>query len=472
MESKRTVIGVDGMTCGSCEARVAAALGALKGVDAVSVNLESAEAVVEHGDGVTRADLEAAVAGAGYSARVPGRGAAGNAVALGIGVALSAAYLWASAAGAFNALPAIDSSVGYAMLVVAGLLTSVHCVAMCGGIALSQGLSTREPGAGRPGALARATPAFLYNAGRVTSYTASGALAGALGSAFGLPQGLKVAIAAAAGVFMVLFGLKNLGLIRSLPRLPSVLPKPASKKLESLARFIRGRGPFFAGLLNGLMPCGPLQAMQLYALGTGSAAGGALAMFLFGVGTMPLMLGFTAFASFLPRRIVPAVVKAGAVLVMTLGVVTTGRAAALAGVPSPVSFAAPRAVDAAYPGDLPGGFDPSLAVPGADRNAPVATVSGGTQTVVTEFRDGGYVPFTVYAGIPLKWIIRIKAEDLYGCNNALVVPAYGVRKRLQPGDNLVEFTPTKTGVVGYTCWMGMISSRITVAPAPAAPTGR
>jgi len=51
------------------------------------------------------------------------------------------------------------------------------------------------------------------------------------------------------------------------------------------------------GLLNGFMPCGPLQAMQLYALGTGSFIAGATSMFMFSLGTVPLMFGLGAISS-------------------------------------------------------------------------------------------------------------------------------------------------------------------------------
>jgi uncharacterized protein len=93
---------------------------------------------------------------------------------------------------------------------------------------------------------------------------------------------------------------------------------------------------------------------------------------------------------------------------------------------------------------------------------PTATVKNGVQYVVTDFSGGRYLPFTVQAGLPVQWTVRIKASDLNGCNRALVVPAFGVQKRLRPGDNLIEFTPTKSGVVPYSCWMGMIRSRIDV----------
>ena len=120
---------------------------------------------------------------------------------------------------------------------------------------------------------------ILYNAGRVVSYTVIGAVVGLVGSVFSVSIYLRGIIIIIAGAFMLLMALSMLGLIRF--RLPHFCE----------FRFSRGKyGAFAIGLLNGLMPCGPMQAMQLYALSTGSAFSGALAMFLFALGTVPLML--------------------------------------------------------------------------------------------------------------------------------------------------------------------------------------
>jgi len=83
--------------------------------------------------------------------------------------------------------------------------------------------------------------------------------------------------------------------------------------------------------------------------------------------------------------------------------------------------------------------------------------------VLTDFGSSGYyLPFAVQEGIPVKWTIRVTADGLNGCNNPITIPSYGIRKTLEPGDNLIDFTPEKEGVIVYTCWMGMVSSRITV----------
>jgi hypothetical protein len=177
-------------------------------------------------------------------------------------------------------------------------------------------------------------------------------------------------------------------------------------------------------------------------------------------------------------------VKASAVLVMFLGVVTFGRAAALAGLVIPglgsaqqnrtelvrtepvrnelsqKELRAYRFVQAAESDSLPVQLvvDKKPATSGPAE----AKVENGTQSVLTVFGSNNFVPIIVKAGVPLKWTIRIAASDLNGCNNAIVIPGWGIKKKLVPGDNIIEFTPVKAGAIGYSCWMGMIRSRITV----------
>ena len=473
MGIKRTTFFVEGMTCAACEARIGSALRKVEGVTDAKASLRGGSAWAEHDEGKVGADaLKAAIEKTGYVVK-DRKSLAGTTIALGIGMLLVAAYVIASQSGVFSALPTVDASIGYGMLFVVGLLTSVHCVAMCGGIALSLSVpAATATAAATPSAptaaprserFARLWPGIQYNGGRVLAYTAVGAVVGALGAAFSFSPLVKGIIAAAAGLFMVVLGLKMVGLLARLPRLPRILPPAFGAAAGRLASAIRKRGPFAVGLLNGLMPCGPLQTMQLYALGTGSALAGALSMFIFSAGTVPLMLVFGLAAALLPRRFVPVMVRASAVLVMFLGVVTFARAASLAGIALP-SMASARAASTAASAN-------ANAVLVSDSGAVAAAVSdgtlstrmeGGVQTVTTVFGSNNYQTFVARAGVPLKWTIRIKAEDLNGCNQTMVVPAYGIKKKLRPGDNLVEFTPKAAGVIAYSCWMGMIRSSITV----------
>ena len=311
-----------------------------------------------------------------------------------------------------------DTKMGYGMLFVIGLITSVHCIAMCGGINVASAGNTRRS-------------AVLYNLGRVVSYTLVGAIVGALGSAFSLSTAVQAGIQLFAAAFMLAMALNLLGCFRFLPslRLPG-----------RLSGLFRSRSSFVIGLANGLMPCGPLQAMQLFALSTGSWYMGALSMFCFSLGTVPLMLGVGLISGTLNRRFAGPMRIACAALVAVMGMSMLQNALSLAG------FAAPAAVQ------------PESTEDG------VAYFSDGVQLVHTTLDYRSYAPITVKAGIPVRWTITADSRVLNGCNEALVIPEYSIQKGLAPGNNIIEFTPAEIGTFPYSCWMGMIRSSITVEP--------
>ena len=446
MATKRATerLTVDGMTCNSCETRIEKAVRALAGVGQVSASAPISEVIVYYNpDLVTRGAILDAIRGAGYQVREDSAPAKSGAVYrfLGLIAVVAAIYLIIRYTVGFTFLPTVTQSMGYGLIFVVGLLTSLHCIAMCGGIVLSQGIKGHEavskPALVPTGLKERLLPSLLYNGGRVVSYTIIGGIVGALGSLFSLSTTLKGVIPVIAGAFMLFLGVRMLGIFPWLSRLKVRFPGLGGSRMRSAAS---GRGPFVVGLLNGLMPCGPLQTMQVYALGTGSFLAGALSMFLFSLGTVPLLLGFGALSAFLSAKFNRGMLKASGVLVMALGLVMFARGMNLFGVALPVLSPAPGS---------------SIAV---------AKVIGDYQEVRTTVESGEYHPFIVQKGIPVHWIVSAKAVDLNGCNNPLTVPGYGIRKQLVPGDNLIEFTPDRDGTISYTCWMGMISSSIRIVP--------
>jgi len=448
----RQVIQIEGMTCSGCETVLENALRKLDGVVEAEAFFSKSQVCLTYDANVigleqiiqTIEKLEYTVIG-NPGSEVPAKPDMQEASEdkktvrqlLGTGIILLALYLVIRNTVGFDFFPEIDPSMGYGMLFAVGVLTSLHCIAMCGGINLSQCVSYRD-GNGNTGRFSNLRPGLLYNGGRVISYTVIGGIAGALGSGISFSGAARGIVAVTAGVFMVIMGLNMLNAfpwLRKLnPRMPGIL---RSKIQNGKGR----RGPFYVGLLNGLMPCGPLQAMQIYALGTGSFVAGALSMFMFSMGTVPLVLGFGAASTILSSKFTRRMMKAGAVLVIVLGVVMAGRGLALSG------FTVPSL----SPGSASG-------VP----NSNAAVVQDGFQTVTTKLFPGMYEPITVQKGIPLKWTIKARKGDINGCNNEIVIPAFDISKKLEAGDNIIEFTPDETGTFTYSCWMGMIRSRITV----------
>jgi plastocyanin domain-containing protein len=92
----------------------------------------------------------------------------------------------------------------------------------------------------------------------------------------------------------------------------------------------------------------------------------------------------------------------------------------------------------------------------------VSVVENGVQVVSIDLKSNSYEPIIVQKGIPVRFIINAEAQNINGCNNAIIIPKFKIEKALKPGENIIEFTPEETGTIPYSCWMGMIGSSITV----------
>jgi plastocyanin domain-containing protein len=83
-------------------------------------------------------------------------------------------------------------------------------------------------------------------------------------------------------------------------------------------------------------------------------------------------------------------------------------------------------------------------------------IKDGYQEIRMEVNRNGWEPdtFVLKKDIPVKWIIE--GKEINGCNNAIQVPEYGLNFDIQPGEQIIEFTPTEEDQIRWSCWMGMI----------------
>jgi sulfite exporter TauE/SafE/copper chaperone CopZ len=444
IKTERLRIG--GMSCMSCQARIENALRGTDGVAEARASYSGGYAEVRYDTRViTSAAVRAVIERLDYAvlperAALSARGAPNARLMRAAGLALITVslYLLISRLNLLGALPLAEAGMSYGMLFLIGLLTSVHCAAMCGGINLSQCI----PQTG--GSPLRSS--LLYNLGRVASYTVIGGIVGALGRVMTFSGALRGAMQLLAGAFMIVMGVNMLGIFPWLRKLQPRLPGALS------GRIARQKGksgsPLIVGLLNGLMPCGPLQAMQLYALSTGSPLEGALSMLLFSLGTAPLMFGLGALSALLSKRFTGRILTAGAVLVTVLGLTMFTQGASLSG----LSFG-----------------NAANARGGAETYALDGTIVDGVQLVASTLEPGGYPKITVQAELPVRWTIDAPKGTINGCNNRMLIPAFGIEYQFQAGENVIEFTPAEAGRFSYGCWMGMIRSVITVVEAEGRP---
>jgi len=336
----------------------------------------------------------------------------------------------------FNNFPQAEIGMSYGLLFIVGIFTSIHCVAMCGGINLSQTISTHNSEHPK-NTLTSLKPSFLYNSGRVVSYTIVGAFVGALGSVVSFSGYAKGIVAILAGGFMIIMGINMLNIFPSLKKFNPRLPRFIVNFMNH--EKIKSNSQFYVGLLNGLMPCGPLQAMQLYALSTGDPIKGALSMFFFSLGTTPLMFGLGAISSILSKKFTNKMLQVSAVLVVVLGFFMFQTGLGVSGIEIPVLSGNSQTVD-------------NVGVIDTD----------GIQRVTSNITSNSYESISIQSGVKTQWTIHVDQGDLSGCNNRIFISRYGAEIPLQVGDNIIEFTPTEKGTITFTCWMGMIRSRIII----------
>ena len=491
---KQIKLRLGGMTCVHCQSKIEKALRRTDGIRSASVCFTTAVADITYdADKLSLGDIKRIIEKLDYQVLPDGQdsGAKLGRVA-GTLVIIIGLYVILQHFGILNLLvpsQLADSSMGYGMLFVIGLATSVHCIAMCGGINLSQSLPRDSETGGSTGAAL--LPSFLYNLGRVISYTAIGFVLGAVGfliggGQVGLSTPLQGVLKLIAGTFMVIMGVNMLGLFpwlrRFTPRMPGFLMKKLGTKRAKAV------GPLTVGLLNGLMPCGPLQSMQIVALASGNPVTGALSMLLFSLGTVPLMLGLGSLVAALGKKFTKAVNYVGAILVAVLGLAMLSQGASLSGFLLPetlqllviflcilgvvdsipfrkkvLRIAAMAAVVcvAAVLAVVPTLRGSAVPVPQTDSTVQTEQTEA-VQIINSTLSPGRYPSITVQVGKPVKWIIDAPAGSINGCNYTMIIPAYDLQYTFQEGENIIEFTPTETGTVRYCCWMGMIWGSILV----------
>lgn len=331
-----------------------------------------------------------------------------------------------------------EQEISYWLIFLIGFLVSFHCVGMCGGLVVTY---TSRQHAREKEKTNFSLPHLQYNSGRMISYTVIGAILGGFGSFFGISPIFTGIIVLIAGAFMILMGLSLLTNFKWLEKIKLKTPFFIARFLYSQRHTRKPKGPFIIGLLNGFMPCGPLQAMQLYALASGSITRGALSMGIYALGTVPLMFGFGSFISLISQEKIKQVMKFSGVVVIILGIFMFNRGLINFdyGFRGLVSRKATSQIEYLVTGDIE-----------------------EYQIVKMDLTYRGYSPNVLFIkrDIPVRWIINVK--QMSGCTDEIIMPKYNIRKLLQYGENVIEFIPEELGDIKFSCWMQMVWGKFVV----------
>lgn len=442
-------IKIEGMTCTSCEKIIAKTVLGINGVEEVDVSYVNQNAVVSYDDTKTNLnEIKKKIEEKNYICEFSDevireskqkeikKNESNNIgwIFLVIGIVI-AGYFLLQYTDSIK-IPEISTNMGYGLLFVVGLLTGFHCVSMCGGFVVSYTAEGIKEGK-KPHQMH-----ISYAIGKVISYTLMGGLFGLIGSFISFTPLMRGIVGIIAGLFLVLFGLKMLNIFPGLRRFSLRMPNFINKFLYKESKDY-SKDPFVIGLLNGLMiACGPLQAMYIMAAGTGYMIEGAKLLFIFSLGTLPVMLGFGYLTSFIGSKATHKILKASGIIVLILGLIMFNRGLALTGSGYDINSLKLKFVGET---NLNNQIDSGIAIQ-----------KNGYQEIRMDVTFNGYEPdkFVLKKGVPVKWIIN--GKGLTGCNSGIQVPSLNLKFEVKTGEQVIEFTPEKEGVISWSCWMGMI----------------
>lgn len=453
------------MHCRSCEILVEDELSKIQGVEQVEVNQKKGEAIVCSNINIDQTKIEQAVVNAGYTLgydekkRWFSNKISDYVEVFLLGIGLMLIYFIASDLGLFKLVASTSNNfsslpVVFLVGITAGLST---CMALVGGLILgaSARFAEKHPTAT---ALQKFKPHLFFNLGRVISYFILGGIIGYLGSFFQLSLATLGILTITVGAVMLLLGLQLTELFPRLSGINFTLPKGIARFFgihEQAKKEYSHKNSFVMGALTFFLPCGFTQAMQLFAISSGSPVTGALTMGVFALGTTPGLLGVGGLTSIIKGGFAKMFFKFAGIVVVVLAFFNILNGYNLTGLNINILSA----------------FNKGVSAQSSDPNV---VIENGVQIVKMTQSGSGYSPnsFTIKKDIPVKWIIN--STDSFTCAASIVSAKLGVRQGLRQGENIIEFTPTEVGPIRFSCSMGMYTGVFNVVdgsntqPAPQA----
>jgi uncharacterized protein len=287
---KTLTFHVHGMHCKACVALTESELGDLPEVSKVKASLAqlNVEVTGEFGDKSPEHianDLTAVLKPHGYTLSLEKQKHSVKwtdfNIAFPIAAGFVAVFLVLQKLGIVNLVT--TSNVGYGTAFLIGLIASVStCMAVVGGLVLSMSANFVKEND-------KVRPQVLFHVGRLVSFFLLGGVIGALGSAFQLGTTGTFVLSLIVGLVLLILGINLLDVFPWAKKLQPTLPSFIGKHIHGLKNVNHTLTPLLVGIVTFFLPCGFTQSMQIYSLTTGSFWTGAMTMFIFALGTLPVL---------------------------------------------------------------------------------------------------------------------------------------------------------------------------------------
>jgi sulfite exporter TauE/SafE len=203
-----------------------------------------------------------------------------------------------------------------------GFFGSLHCIGMCGPLAMAVITSKSQD------KLSGLWSSLLYNTGRTIGYIALGVVFGLLGSVAAL-SGVQRLLSITVGIALLIIGLFALNpdqLISKVPLFKNIYDF-VSKSLLTLLQKSRNVPSFYLGAFNGFLPCGLVYIAIAGAMTLSNVWGAMGFMLFFGLGTFPAMIGVSVGPNVVPHNIRVSLRKLYPIISLSMGIYLIYRGA-------------------------------------------------------------------------------------------------------------------------------------------------
>jgi len=429
------------MTCTSCEILISDSLRELDSVKYVKISHRHGKAEIGHGgEQLPIKDIIARIEELGYRASLgPIKTKKQNAsmeqwfYSVLLVFALYLVYKYLQWIGLLDFIQADTSDINYGAAFIIGIVASLSsCLVVVGAVVMSFASKYQSRGSFYE---RNFKPHLLFHLGRLATFFLLGGILGMIGSWFSISPIFMSWFTVFIAFVLLWLALNILGFVPSMTTLGIRMPKSSMGAWKKLQESEHALAPVVLGGFTFFLPCGFTQSMQLFAMSSGDFMTGALTLFLFALGTSPVLLGLGVTTSKFKNMETVVIQKAIGFVVLFFAFYTMSSGLAIRGIN--IDFLAKKEVGQ-------------------------VVNTANAQVINMAIDYSGYSPnsFKLQKGVPVKWIID--GTKASGCTNSIISPDLGIDESIHSGENIIEFTPTRAGTFGFSCWMGMVRGKFIV----------
>lgn len=277
---------VEGMHCAACELLIEKKLSKVNGIKKVDAKLNEGKVYIQTNKKLKAGELSKLVEKEGYRILVNKeiiKKDRRKDLVLGFLIALAffVIFLLLQKTGIVN-LASNGGQITLPFIFLIGIIASLStCMAVVGGLVLSLSSNYAKE--------KQARPIIFFHISRIIGFFILGGLIGLIGSAFVLTPEISFILNLILFIVMLIMAINLLEILPVTKKLQLRMPKFIGRRAMQVGDTNNTLTPVFLGAVTFFLPCGFTQSMQLYSLTTGSFVNGAITMFVFALGTFPIL---------------------------------------------------------------------------------------------------------------------------------------------------------------------------------------